>query len=149
MNLSNKKRIAAQLLKCGENRVKFNTSELPAIKEAITKSDIRALIKDKTIEKKKEKGISRSRFRKNLEQKRKGRRSGPGRKSGTHKARLPKKVEWMNKIRAIRDLLKTLREKDVINPKIYRILYRKSKGGFFRSRRHIKLYIEEHNLGKK
>jgi large subunit ribosomal protein L19e len=149
MNLSSKKRIAAQLLKCGEHRVKFDTSELQSIKEAITKSDIRALIKDKTIKKKKETGVSRSRARKILKQKRKGRRSGPGRKSGTHKARLPKKVEWMNKIRTIRDLLKNLREKDVINPKTYRSLYLKSKGGFFRSRRHVKLYIEEHSLGKK
>tara|TARA_Y100000310_G_scaffold324021_2_gene385297 strand:+ start:93 stop:542 length:450 start_codon:yes stop_codon:yes gene_type:complete len=149
MNLSSKKRIAAQLLKCGGHRVKFDTSELQSIKEAITKSDIRALIKDKTIKKKKETGVSRSRARKILKQKRKGRRSGPGRKSGTHKTRLPKKVEWMNKIRTIRDLLKNLREKDVINPKTYRSLYLKSKGGFFRSRRHVKLYIEEHSLGKK
>ena len=54
-----------------------------------------------------------------------------------------------HKIRAIRDLLKTLREEKVIDAKTYRSLYRKSKGGFFRSRRHVKLYIEEHDLAKK
>jgi len=55
----------------------------------------------------------------------------------------------MNKIRALRDLLKTLRTKEVIERSSYRLLYRKAKGGYFRSRRHIKLYIEEHNLAKK
>ena len=44
MNLSNKKRIAAQLLKCGENRVKFNTSESQAIKEAIKKYKIGGIV---------------------------------------------------------------------------------------------------------
>ncbi len=149
MNVSNKKRIAAQILKCGETRVKFNTESLQQIKEAITKSDIRSLIKDKTIKKKKAKGISRSRARHTLKQKRKGRRTGPGKKSGTHKARSPKKREWINKIRAIRDLLSTLKQKGVIDTKAYYTLYRKSKGGFFRSRRHVKSYIEENKLAKK
>lgn len=149
MNLTSKKRIAAQALNCGKNKVRFNTSELKSIKEAITSADIRSLIKDKVITKEQDKGISKSRFRKTLKQKRKGRRSGQGRRSGTRNARLPKKVAWMNKIRAIRDLLKYLKEKGIIETKVYRLLYRKSKGGFFRSRRHIRLYIEEHNLGKK
>ena len=149
MNLSNKKRIASQVMKCGTHKVKFDITSLQSIKEAITKSDIRALVKDKIIKKKPDTGVSRSRARKTLKQKRKGRRSGQGRRSGTHKARLPKKREWMNKIRAIRDLLKTLRTKEVIDAKAYRLLYRKAKGGYFRSRRHIKLYIEEQNLAKK
>ena len=149
MNVSNKKRIAAQILKCGETRVRFNTENLQQIKEAITKSDIRSLIKDKTIKKKKTKGTSRARARHILKQKRKGRRTGPGKKSGTHKARSPKKREWINKIRALRDLLATLKQKGIIDTKAYNALYRKSKGGFFRSRRHVKSYIEEHKLAKK
>jgi len=136
-------------LKCGENRVKFDTENLQSIKEAITKSDIRALVKDKIIKKRKKAGVSRTTARKTLKQKRKGRRAGPGRKSGTHHARLSKKRAWMNKIRAIRGLLRTLREKEVIDSKVYNMLYQKSKGGFFRSRRHIKLYLEEHKLIKK
>ncbi len=149
MNLSSKKRIAASVMKCGTHKVKFDITSLQSIKDAITKSDIRGLIKDKIISKKQDKGVSKGRSRKLLLQKRKGRRAGPGRKSGTHKARLPKKQEWMNKIRAIRELLKTLKEKEVIDTKAYRLLYKKSKGGYFRSRRHVKLYIEEHNLAKK
>jgi len=149
MNLSNKKRIAAQVMKCGESRVNFDVENLQLIKEAITKSDIRALVKDKIITKKPKKGVSKAYLRQTLKQKRKGRRAGPGRKSGTHHARLPRKKEWMAKVRAIRGLLKTLRDKEIITANNYRKLYKKSKGGFFRSRRHVKLYIEEHNLEKK
>ncbi len=148
MNLSNKKRIAAQVLKCGQTRVVFDVESLDSIKEAITKADIRSLAKDGIIKKKPKQGVSKGGLRKHLKQKRKGRRAGPGRRSGTKHARLPKKNAWMNKTRAIRDLLKTLREKEVIGTKSYRLLYRKAKGGFFRSRRHIKLYIEEHSLGQ-
>jgi len=52
MNLSNKKRIASQVMKCGVNKVKFDITSLESIKEAITKSDVRALVKDKIISKK-------------------------------------------------------------------------------------------------
>ena len=149
MNLRNKKRIASQLLKCGATRVRFDPSSLQSIKEAITKSDIRGLIKDKVIKKIQIKGVSKGRSRKILKQKRKGRRAGPGRKSGTHKARLPSKKEWMNKIRAIRELLTHLRDKKIITTKSYRMLYLKAKGGFFRSKRHIKLYMDENNLVEK
>jgi ribosomal protein L19E len=36
-----------------------------------------------------------------------------------------------------------LKEKKIIDDKLYRELYLKSKGGFFRSKRHIKIYLEE------
>ena len=52
----------------------------------------------------------------------------------------------MNRIRNQRQLLKILRDKKIITTTIYQELYAKSKGGFFRSRRHITLYLEEHEL---
>jgi len=45
--------------------------------------------------------------------------------------------------------LKDLRDKDLVTKKDYHELYLKSKGGFFRSKRHIKLYLEEHRLIKR
>ena len=125
MDLSNKRRIAAQVMKCGENRVKFDISKLDQIKEAITKSDIRSLVKNNIITKKRIIGVSHGNLRQNLKQKRKGRRTGPGKKRGTHRARLPKKAEWAAKIRAIRDLLRLLRDKKAIDTKTYRTLYKK------------------------
>ena len=50
------------------------------------------------------------------------------------------------KIRTLRTFLKLLREKEVLNATNYRKLYQKSKGGYFRNKRHMKLYIEENKL---
>lgn len=148
MNLRAQKRMAATLLKTGLNRVWFDDDRLTEVKEAITKADIRALIKDKAIQAKPEQGNSRYRIRKLKKQKSKGRRKGKGSRTGKKTARLSSKESWMAKIRTQRDLIKTLREKLLIDCSTYRMLYRKSKGGFFRSRRHIKLYLTEHGMIK-
>lgn len=52
----------------------------------------------------------------------------------------------MIKIRNQKNLLKSLRDKSLITRKNYRILFRKAKGGFFRSKRHIEIYLAEHKL---
>jgi len=78
MQLKIQKRLAAQILKSSEKSIWLDSSRLDEIKEAITKVDIKSLIKDKAIKGKQKKGISKSRIRKNKEQKRKGRRSGAG-----------------------------------------------------------------------
>jgi len=143
MKLNNQKRIAAQVLKCSAKRVKFDPDRLSDIKEAITKIDIKGLIKDHAIRKIPIKGVSRGRARKVLIQKRKGKQRGPASKEGSKNARLPRKKRWMNKIRAQRNFLKILKDKKIVDNKLYRDLYMKSKGGFFRSKRHIKLYLEE------
>jgi len=143
MKLDNQKRLAAQILKCSEKKIRFDPDRLSDIKEAITKVDIKGLIKDKAIRKVHAKGVSRGRARKRLVQRRKGKQKGPGSRKGGRSARFPRKREWINKIRAQRGLLRKLKEKKIIDDKLYRELYLKSKGGFFRSRRHIKLYLEE------
>lgn len=148
MNLKNKKRIASSILKVGLKRVKFDPDRLPEIKEAITKGDIKSLIKSKSIKSKKKKGISKYRIRKIKLQKKKGRRAGLGSRRGKKTARLASKKSWMIKIRAQRNLLKELKDKNLISSKDYRNLYLKSKGGFFRTKRHIGVYIKEHNLIK-
>ena len=119
------------------------------IKEAITKIDIKNLIGNGIIEKKALIGTSRSRIRKKIIQKRKGRQKGAGSRKGSKMARLSKKKRWISTIRAQRDFLKHLREKGAIGKDLYRDIYLKSKGGFFRSKRHIKVYINERGLSKK
>lgn len=148
MKVNNQKRIAAEVLKCGANRVWFDDSRLDEIKEAITKSDIRRLVGDKAIKAKPLKNKSRFSARKILKQKRKGRRKGSGKRKGKRTARLPDKKVWMIKVRLQRAFIKELRDKDIISPANYGILYKKVKGGFFRSKRHIKLYITENKLIK-
>ncbi|MBU2589713.1 MAG: 50S ribosomal protein L19e [Nanoarchaeota archaeon] len=149
MNLATKRRIAADVLKVGKDRVYFDPERLADIKEAITKADIRKLIQEYAIQAKPVVGNSKSRIRKNKEQKKKGRRQGPGSRKGKKRSRLSKKDAWMAKIRAQRNFLKTVKENKLLDTKTYRDVYRKSKGGFFRSVRHIKIYLTERNLFKK
>ncbi len=149
MRMDVQKRLAAGILSCSEKRVWFDPERLPEIKEAITKIDIKGLINDKAIVKKPVKGISRARARTRQKQKRSGRRKGYGSRKGKRNARASNKSVWTNQIRAQRDLLKRIREKGLLTKRIYRSLYEKAKGGFFRSRKHLKLHIEERHLAKK
>ncbi len=148
MQLKIQKRLAAQILKSSENDIWLDSNRLDELKEAITKADIKSLIKDKAIKAKKIRGISRYRTRKRNQQKSKGRRRGSGSLKGSRGARLSKKRGWINRIRIQRVFLQNLRDKGVISKSSYRSLYMKSKGGFFRSKRHIKIYIQEQGIIK-
>ncbi|MBU4086969.1 MAG: 50S ribosomal protein L19e [Nanoarchaeota archaeon] len=148
MQLKIQKRLAAQILKSSENNIWLDSNRLDEIKEAITKADIKSLIKDNAIKSRKIRGISRGRARKRNIQKSKGRRRGSGSLKGGKHSRLTQKEGWINHIRVQRAFLQNLRDKGVIDKSSYRDLYMKSKGGFFRSKRHIKIYMQEHKVGK-
>ena len=142
------RRLAAQVLKCGRNRIKFDPDRLEEIKEAITKHDIRALIGTSAILRKRLLNTSRFWARKRKEQKSEGRQKGFGSRKGKKTARTPQKRVWMNKIRLQRNFIKSLRDNGVIESNVYHELYMKSKGGFFRSLRHLKLYTTEKGILK-
>ena len=149
MSLKNQKRIAAQVLKCSPYRIRFDTNHLTDIKEAITKSDIRSLVSQGVIHVKPVENISRGRARETAAKKRKGQRRGQGSRKGTYYARAGHKRDWITRIRSQRDMLLKLRDGQKIDKKAFRQLYSKAKGGFFRSVRHIKIYVEEQGLMKK
>ncbi|MCX8146977.1 MAG: 50S ribosomal protein L19e [Candidatus Woesearchaeota archaeon] len=146
MDLKVQRRIAAEVLKCSPKKVCFDDVHISEIKEAITKDDIRSLINRGLIMIKPSKEHSRGRARLIRRQKRKGKRRGHGSRKGRKTARSPAKREWVNKVRAQRKLLKNLKQKGLIDKKTYYDLYKKSKGGFFRSTRHIKTYLEERRI---
>ena len=54
----------------------------------------------------------------------------------------------MTRIRLQRAFLKQLLSAEKMSAKTYRMLYQKTKGGFFRSKRHLQLYITEKGLLK-
>ena len=142
MNLNSQRRLAAQVMGIGETRVRFNPERLEEVQEALTKDDIRSLVKSGAIAEKAVTGISRGRARVRQKQRNKGRSKGAGRRSGTAKARTPSKRQWMNKIRAIRDELKKMRLSKELSATEYRKLYRQAKGNLFSSRRHLREQIE-------
>jgi len=146
MKLNNQKRIAAKVLKKGIKKIKFDPTRLGDIKEAITRSDIKGLVLDKAISADPKRGTSRSRARKIIIQKRKGRKTGKGSRTGVITSRLPRKENWMNHLRKQRQFIQELRDKKLISTQVYRTMYSKTKGGFFRSRNHIKIYLTENRL---
>ncbi|RLF46251.1 MAG: 50S ribosomal protein L19e [Thermoplasmata archaeon] len=148
MDLRNQRRLAAELLKCGENRVWMDPEQLEEIEKAVTRRDIQNLIKQGIIKARKIRGNSRGRIRKRMLQKKKGRRKGHGSRKGKATARLPKKRAWIKTIRPIRAYLRELRDKGLIDRKTYRLYYRRAKGGQFRSKAHVRLHLETEGLLK-
>ncbi len=147
--MRNKKNLAAKILKTSHQKVRFAEGALADVQKAITRSDIRGLIAVGKITIAKGNLHSRFNARKIAAQKRKGRQSGRGSKKGKKYSILSSKDQWMNKIRVQREFLKLLKEKSLVSPSSYRSLYLMSKGGYFRNKRHIKLYLTEHRLIEK
>jgi len=149
MNVSSQRKLAARILKVGENRVWIDPERLDDIALAIRRDDIRRLIHEGAIRRIPIQGVSRGRAKIVHEKQRRGLRSGPGSRKGKPTARLSSKERWMIKIRAIRRHLKKLRARRIIKPRDYRQLYRLSKGGVFPSIRRVDMYIQEHKMKRR
>jgi len=136
-DLTNQRRLAASLLKCGLGRVWIDPASQDQLADAVTRADVRSAIRAGVIRKIAVQGTSRARARRHAAEVAKGRHSGPGSRRGTPSARVPRKERWMRRIRAQRSLLQELRDAKKIAPGIYREFYRRAKGGMFRSRAHL------------
>jgi len=141
MDLRNQRRLAAEILKCGENRVWIDPEQIEEVEKAVTRKDVRNLIKQGIIKAKKKKGVSRARARKLHAQREKGRRRGYGSRKGTAYARLPKKRRWIRTIRPIRAYLRELKKEGVIDKSTYRKYYTRAKGGEFRNKHHLRTHL--------
>ncbi len=137
MNVKAQKRLAAKILRCGKDKVYIDPARLQEVSTALTAQDVRKLIRD---------GVIRRKPDKPKIPRRKKKRKKAGSRKGPMNARLGKKQKWMTKIRGIRRELKKMKNKGRITSKVYRNLYSKAKGGFFRNKSHLRLYIEQHNL---
>lgn len=143
MNLRTQRRIAAGILKAGENRIWIDPEMLSEAAGAITKADVRKLILRGIIKAKPKIGTSNVRAKASREQKKKGRQKGFGKRRGTKHARTPKKQSWIKGIRAIRRELAMLREKKKIAPSEYAKLYRGAGAGMFRDKANLHLQISK------
>lgn len=149
MNLKNQKKLVARSLKVSSKRVKLNATNpenIRQLKEVISREGVRELLETGVVSKLDPRGNSRTRANKIAQQKKKGRRLGAGSRKGTKNARFSDKDKWMIKLRALRSMLKKLRDEQRLSTKNYKDLYLKSKGNFFRNKRHLSLYIEQNNL---
>lgn len=140
MSLTLQKRLAAELLKCGESRVRFDEERLDEIEAAISREEIRRLIEDGAIYKLQEKGISRGRLRERKK------RKGPGRRKGGKYSVIPRKTRWILKVRAQRKALKKLRDSRMLEEGAYRKVYKMVKSGAFKSVSAMMDYLKQNKL---
>ncbi len=143
MSLKSQRRLAAEILKVGQNRLWVDPERIEDVETAITRDEIRKLIHEKAIQPRPTSGVSRSRARILHLKKRKGLRRGPGKKS---KSRTSKKDIWMKKIRALRRRLRELKEKRIITENTYRQFYRMASSGVFESIAELERRIKSSNL---
>lgn len=148
-DLANQKRLASKILDCGLDRVWLNPEASEEIASAITRDDIRELIEKGTIKAKPVKGVSRGRARALAAKRKYGHCKGHGSRKGKKGARTPKKEQWIKKIRALRRRLKELRAEGELDKSTYCRLYRKAKGGEYRSVAHLNSHLGSEKLLKK
>lgn len=140
MNLRSKRRLAAQVLGVGEDRIWLDPENQDFIQDAITRSTIRGLVGMGMIRVAPEKGVSRGRYR--VEHARhKPRHQGSMR--GKKTSRNPRKEAWVHKVRALRWRLHVARDRNELTKDAYRTLYRQVKGGQVRDVKRLLEMIKE------
>ncbi|MBI4210141.1 MAG: 50S ribosomal protein L19e [Candidatus Diapherotrites archaeon] len=136
------RRMAAQILKAGETKVWVSPEQAKRVSEAMTKDDIRALIKERIIGKRSVQQHSRGRARTLLAKKAKGRKKGRGKRTGTKAARRGKEY-WMKNVRAQRRVFRELRGSGAKFKRPAREIYLMIKGNYFRGKNYISTMVEE------
>jgi large subunit ribosomal protein L19e len=147
--LSSQRRLAAQILKVGQNRVWIDPQQMDDVEAAITREEVKKLIHEKVITALPEKGVSRARAKIIQKKKRKGRRKGVGSKTGAGYAKISKKEVWMSRIRSLRKRLRELKATRVITETTYRKLYSVAGSGRFESVADLERYLKAHDLWRK
>ncbi len=149
MSLGSQRRLAAQILKVGVNRVWIDPQHNEDVEVAITREEIRKLIHEGAIKALPKTGVSRVRARVLHEKRKKGLRRGSGRKTGSARARVSKKEAWMRRIRALRRRLREWKAKRAVTESSYRRLYTLASSGVFSSIAEMERYAKAHGLWRK
>ena len=132
MSIKFTKRAAASILGRGINSIRIKDSDKEAIGKAITRDDVRDLIKKGSVYAIVAKKNLSLHGKEHDLKKRKGRRIGRGRRKGTFKAR--QGIPYKQKIRAQRRLISKLKEEGALNNEQFNMLYALVKGGTFTSK---------------
>ena len=132
MSIKLTKRIAADMLERGLSSIKVKEKGLEDAKKAITREDVRKLIKEGNVYAVKEMPNTSMHSKVLKEKRSKGRRRGSGSKHGTRFAR--QSIEYKKKIRAQRRVLAALKSDKTINNELYKEFYRLVRGNIFASK---------------
>ena len=148
MAMNTVRRIASEILGVGESKVRFKNEAISKISDALTREDVRTLIKDGSIVAIARRGVSRIRVHEKQAQKKKGRRKGTGSKKGTHSARKSDKETWMQKVRAQRKFLRNAISDGKISHESARKIYMMVKGNAFKGVKLLEVYLRDNKLMK-
>jgi len=146
-DLSAQRRLAADVLDVGKNKVWLDPQRQGDIADAITRADVRDLVDEGAIRAEEPTGNSRGRARERQEKRAYGHQTGAGSRRGPAGGRSDPKDEWRSRIRAQRRKLKELREAGELDATTYRDLYDKAGGGEFDSVADLERYISD-NYGE-
>ena len=140
MSLKTIRRLAADILGVGQNRIVFDMEKKEELEKAITREDVKELISKGIIKKKPIVG-------KRKEKKKKANR-GRGSRKGKKHAIKSSKEKWMEKVRALRKLLAQLIREGRLSKEHKKDIYRKIKGNFYKGKRSMLLHLKERKLLK-
>ncbi len=142
VNLRSKKRLVSRIAGVGVHRVRFNEEHLDDIADAITRDDIRSLMTANTITIKSFTGTSHGRAQtKRIQKGKRGTKQGS--KKGRKGARVGKKTVYVNKVRALRYLLKVSKDRKEITNDSFKKIYKKIGGNTIRNKAHLRTVIAE------
>ncbi|MEZ3115175.1 50S ribosomal protein L19e [Halobaculum sp. MBLA0147] len=141
-DLSAQKRLAADELDVGEDRVWLDPEAQSELADAITREDIREQIEQGNIRAADTQNNSRGRARDRAETRSYGHRTGAGTRKGKAGGRQNEKDDWVQRIRAQRRRLRELRDDGPLDRSQYRELYDKASGGEFEDVRRLESYVE-------
>ena len=128
-------------MKVGESRVWLDPAQKKDIETAITAADIRKLIQ-KGYAKKLPSPVK-------MPKEKSGRRRKSGSKRGAKHSIVSSKRKWILTVRPLRRMLKELKASRQLSNEDFKHLYKLVKGGTFRSRSHLRIYLDQHGLVKK
>ncbi len=131
------KRLAADILKVGRNRIRIKEDDYARVIEALTREDVRGLIEDGAVY-----SIRYVGPRTKPERKRKG----VGKRKGKKFSRKGEKEGWMERIRAQRKYLSGLLKTGEVPAEYKRKVYLKIKGGSFKGKKAVLTYLKENEM---
>jgi|GEM_PF-481017 len=139
MTMGTIRRLAADIMSIGENRVRIKPDGAKEAEKAMTRSDVRDLIQKGIITKVQVKGRRTKERRK---------RKTIGSRRGSSKTRSGGKEAWMDKVRSQRRFLFQLLEEGALEKARKRMIYMRIKSGLFRSKRAMLAYLKEAGMVK-
>lgn len=128
------RRLAKKVLKCGLHKVWLDPNEKEKISAAQSREQVKSLIEENLIIKRPDNFNSRGRARARQAAKAKGRHMGLGKRFGTKNARCSSRTLWIKKIRAMRTVLKEMKERGELAGAEYRQYKMQAKGNLFKNK---------------